>query len=175
MGTHAAPPPLKGHCPQFSANVRCGQTAEWIPLGMEVGLGPGDFVLDGDPSTPEKGQTHSTQFFAHVYCGHTAGWIKMQLDTEVNVGSGVVVLDGVAAPPKRGTAPLPIFSSCLLWPNGWMDEDATWYGSRPRPRPHCIRRGPSSSRKGHSGPPLFSAHVYCGHGRPCELLLSSCL
>jgi len=31
-----------------------------------------------------------------------------------------------------------------------MDEDATWYGSRPRPRPHCIRRGPSSPRKGHS-------------------------
>jgi len=40
---------------------------------------------------------------------------------------------------------------------GWMrmDEDATWYGSRPRPRPHCVRRGPSSLRKGHSSPPLF--------------------
>jgi len=25
-----------------------------MPLGMEVGLGPGDFVLDGDP-TPQKG------------------------------------------------------------------------------------------------------------------------
>jgi len=47
----------------------------------------------------------------------------------------------------------PVFDSCLLWPNGWMDEDATWYGSRPRPRPHCIRRGCSSSRKGHSSPP----------------------
>ena len=23
--------------------------------------------------------------------------------------------------------------------------------------------------------PLFSAHVYCGHGRPSQLLLSSCL
>ena len=22
--------------------------------------------------------------------------------------------------------------------------------------------------------PLFSAHVYCGHGRPSQLLLSSC-
>jgi len=40
-----------------------------------------------------------------------------------------------------------------LWPNGWMDEDATWYGSRPRPRPHCIRRGPSSPRNGRSSPP----------------------
>jgi len=59
----------------------------------------------------------------------------------------------------------------LLWPNGWMDEDATWYGSRPRPRPHCIRRGPSSPQQPR---PLFSAHVYCGHGRPSRLLLSSC-
>jgi len=41
-----APPPLKGHSPKFSANVSCGQTAEWtkMPLGMGVGLGPGDFV-----------------------------------------------------------------------------------------------------------------------------------
>jgi len=27
-----------------------------VALGMEVGLGPGDFVLDGDPTpTPQKG------------------------------------------------------------------------------------------------------------------------
>jgi len=27
-----------------------------MPLGMEVGLGPGDFVLDGDPAPlPQKG------------------------------------------------------------------------------------------------------------------------
>jgi len=25
-----------------------------MPLGMEVGLGPGDFVLNGDPVPPEK-------------------------------------------------------------------------------------------------------------------------
>ena len=22
----------------------------------------------------------------------------------------------------------------VLWPNGWMDQDATWHGGRPRPR-----------------------------------------
>ena len=49
----------------------------------------------------------------------------------------------------------------LLWLNGWMDQDATWYGDRPRPRPHCARWGPSSpTQKGHS--PQFLAHVYCG-------------
>jgi len=76
--------------------------------------------------------------------------------------------------PLKGQQP-PVFGSCLLWPNGWMDEDTTWYGSRSRLRPHCIRRGPSSPRKGHSSPLLFSADVYCGHGRSSQQLLSSCL
>jgi len=42
--------------PQFSAHICCGQMAAWnkMLLGMEVGLGPGDFVFDGDPATPEK-------------------------------------------------------------------------------------------------------------------------
>jgi len=51
-----APLPPKGHSPQFSAHISCGQMVAWIkmPLGMEVGLGPGDFVLDGDPAPPTK-------------------------------------------------------------------------------------------------------------------------
>jgi len=59
---------------------------------MEVGLGPGDFVLDGDPVLlPEKKGTAPTQFSVHVYCGQTAGWIKMPLGTEVNLGPGDIV------------------------------------------------------------------------------------
>ena len=59
-----------------------------------------------------------------VYCGRTAKWIKMPLGTEVGLGRGHIVLDGdPAPPPQRGIA--PIFGPCLLWPNGWMDEDAT--------------------------------------------------
>ena len=71
---------------------------------MQAGLGPGNFVfdgnfvLDGDPAPQKKG-TAPTQFLAHVYCGQMAGWIKMPLGTEVNVGSGDVVLDWVVAPP----------------------------------------------------------------------------
>jgi len=70
--------PQKGYSPhQFSAHVRCGQTAGWIkmPLGMEIGLGSGDFVLDGD-SAPRQEKGHSPQFSAHVYCGQTAGCIR---------------------------------------------------------------------------------------------------
>ena len=41
------------------------------------------------------------------------GWINMPLGTEVNLGPGEVVLDGVAAPPKRGTAPSFRFMSVV--------------------------------------------------------------
>jgi len=44
-----------------------------MALGMEVGLGPGDFVLDGDPALPSAKRGQSPQFSAHVYCGQTAG------------------------------------------------------------------------------------------------------
>ena len=52
-GDPAFPPP-KGAAPQFSAAICCGQMAAWIkmPLGMELGLSPGDFVLDGVPARP---------------------------------------------------------------------------------------------------------------------------
>ena len=59
----------------------------WIKmkLGMQVGLGPGHIVLDGDPAPlPPKG--HSPQFSAHIYCGQMAAWIKMPLGMEVDLG-----------------------------------------------------------------------------------------
>ena len=36
-----------------------------------------------------------------------------------------------------------------------MDEDATWYGSRHRRRPHCVRWRPSSSTERGTAPPTF--------------------
>jgi len=56
--------------------VHCGQTFRWIKikLGMQVGLGPGHIVLDGDPGpAPRKG--HSPQFLAHICCGHMTAWM----------------------------------------------------------------------------------------------------
>jgi len=81
--------------------------AAWtkMPLGLEVGLHPVDFVFDGELAAPRrKGSSTPTQFLAHVYCGLMAGWMKMQLGMEVNVGSGDVVLDGVT-PGGRGLFP----------------------------------------------------------------------
>jgi len=62
-----------------------------MPLGMEVGLSPGDFVLDGDlDPSPKRGRT--PQFSAHTYCGQTAGWIKMPHGTEVGLSPNDIVL-----------------------------------------------------------------------------------
>jgi len=118
-----------------------------MPLGMEVGLGPGDFVLDGDPAPPPlKGQS-SLQFSANVGCSQTARWTKMPLGMDVGLDRGNYVLGGDPAPlPEKRAQPHPNFGPfgpCLLWPNGWMDQDATWYGGKPRPRRHCIRWGRS--------------------------------
>jgi len=54
---HGDPAPLpKGAQPPVFAHVCCGQTAGWIkmPLGTEVGLGPGDIVLDEGTQLPLK-------------------------------------------------------------------------------------------------------------------------
>ena len=38
----------------------------------------------------------------------------------------------------------PLSNVGVLWPNGWTDQDATWYNGRPRPRRHYVRWGPIS-------------------------------
>jgi len=101
-----------------------------IPLHMEIGLGPGNFVLDVDPAplSKKKGRSPPPQYSEHFYCGQTAGCIKMPFGMVVGLGPGDVVFDGDPAPlRKKGTAPTQ-----------------------------------------------FLAHVYCGHGRPSQILLSTC-
>ena len=61
---------------------------------------------------------------------------------------------GSQLPPLKVAHP-PIFRFLSIVANSWIDEDATWYGRRRQPRPHCIRRGPSSPRRGHNSSPLF--------------------
>ena len=72
-----------------------------------------------------------------VHCGQMVGWIKMPLGTEIGYSPVDIVLDRAPAPPvhgKRHSSPPPTFGPCLLWPDGWMDQDTTWYGGRPQPR-----------------------------------------
>ena len=123
--------------------VHCGQRVGWIKMELcvQVGLSPVHIVLDGDPAPPPP-KGHSPQFSAHICCGQISSWIKIPLDMEVGLGPGNFVLDGDPAPRspsvKRGGTPTQIFDPCLLWPNGWTDQDGTWHGGRPQPRRLCV-------------------------------------
>ena len=89
-----------------------------MPLGMELGLGPGGIVLDGDLASPRKKGIDPLQFSAHVLWPN--GWIDHDaLCMEVGLGPSNIVLDGDPAPLNRGTAP-PTFrpmSVVIKWLN----------------------------------------------------------
>jgi len=111
--------PQKKHSPQFSAHICCGQMAGWIkmPLGMEVGLGPGDFVLAGNPARgpPQKGGGAANFWPMSIVAKrldgsrwHLAGsWASIQ-STLCEIGTQLFS-------PKKGQPP-PIFGPYLLWP-----------------------------------------------------------
>ena len=48
----------------------------------------------------------------------------MPLGTEVDLGPGHIVLDGVPAPHKRGTAAPLLLGPCLLWPRSPISATA---------------------------------------------------
>jgi len=52
---------------------------------------------------PKRGTV--LQFSVHVYCGQTAGWMKTPLGTEVDLGPGHILFDGVPALRKRTQQP----------------------------------------------------------------------
>jgi len=111
-----------------------------------------------------------------VHCGQTVGRIKMKLGVRVGLGPGHIVLDEDPAPPfPKGGSP-PIFGPYLLQPNGWMDQDASWYVGRPKPRRLCVRWEPRSTlpKNGAEPPPQLSAHFYCGQTAAMPLHASRC-
>jgi len=55
----------------------------------------------------------------------------------------------------------PVWNVGVLWPNGWMDKDETWHGGRPRP--HCVRWGPSCPEKATA--PIFGRCLLWPNGR----------
>jgi len=89
--------------------VYCGQKVGWIKmkLGVEVGLGSGYIVLDGDPAPPLPKGHNPPQFSAHISCGQTAGWIKIPLGREVGLGPGDILLNGDPTPPPEKGAQQP--------------------------------------------------------------------
>jgi len=77
MGTPLSRPQKGGEPPSKKklAYVYCGQAAGWMKLvlGLEIGLSPGDFVLDGDP--PRAGS------------GAVSKWVICACDSLVDFGA----------------------------------------------------------------------------------------
>ena len=92
-----------------------------------------------------------------------ARWIKMPHGSKVCLDPRDIVLDGDLAPSssKRGQSPPPIIGPCVLRPNSCIDQDAIWYGGRPRPTPYCARWVASSPPPKGGTALQFSARVCC--------------
>ena len=73
-----------------------------MPLGMKVGLGPGDFVLDGDPvSLPKKGA--EPPIFGPCLLGPN-GWMHQDASAQATLMATVATIDmGAAVPLSRGS------------------------------------------------------------------------
>ena len=105
---------------------------------------------------------------------------------QIGLGPGHIVLYGSPVlPAPKGHSPL-IFGPYLLWPNGRMGQDATWYGGRPRPKRHCARWGRSSPFQKGAQPTIFGpcllwpngwmdqdATWYDGRPRPGNIVLDA--
>ena len=105
-----------------------------MPLGIEVGLRPGDFVFDGDQaSLPKKGAEPHLDFWPMCIAAKRLHESRCHLvfGTDVALSPDDIVLDGDPVPPspKRGQSPLPNFRPVSIvaklldgsrWHLAWM-------------------------------------------------------
>ena len=143
-----------------------------MALGTEVGLGPGHIVLDGAPSSLHQKGGRSPIFGPFVLSPNGSMYQDATWYGGRPQPRRLCVRWGPSFPFLKGTQP-KIFVQCPSWPNDWMDEDATWYEVDIGPG-HIVLDGVPALHERGTAAPVFSAHVYCGHGRPSQLLLSSC-
>jgi len=81
-----------------------------MPLGMELGLSPGYFVLDGDPAPSlKRGRRPRLSPMSIVTKGLDGS--RWHLAWRLGLSPGDYVLDGDPAPPKKGAEPPPQFSA----------------------------------------------------------------
>jgi len=119
---------------------------------------------------------HNQQF--NVYCDQTAGWIKMPLGNSRYGGRPWPRRRCVRwgfSPPERGTAPQ---FSAHIYCGQAAGRMKTPLGTEVNLGPgHSVFDGDPAAapaKGAQHADPLFSAYVYCGHGRPSQLLRSSC-
>jgi len=100
----------------------------------------------------------------------------MPVGMDIGLGPGDLCLMGTQLPQKNGTPFHSIFGPCVLWPNGWMDEEKTPLGTEVDLGPgHIVLDGvPALRERSTAAAPSFRP-MSCGYGSPSQLLLSSCL
>jgi len=158
--------------------VYSGQTVGWIKtkLGTEVGLGAGDTVrVTWEPSSPKR--RIAPNFRPMSVVAKRLDRLRCHLVRGRHRPRRHCVRPRWGrSSPKREWGHSPNFQPIyLLRPNGWMDQDAIWYGGRPRPRRHCVRQGSGPLKNQHGGPdssltspskkghgPNFRPYVCCG-------------
>ena len=93
-------PTKKAEPPTFGPSV-LGPNGSMDQDGTWHGGGPWSrpHCVRWGPSSPSPKGGTVPQFYANFYCGQTAGCIRIPLGTEVGLCLGVIVLDGVPAPP----------------------------------------------------------------------------
>jgi len=132
-----------------------------MPLRMEVGLGPGDIVLDGSPAPPKGGTTAPPTLFDPCLLW-PYGW--MDQDTTCCGGRPQsrrhCVRWGTQLPHEKKAQQPPLFSTVSCGQTaGWINY-TTWYGGRPHPG-YIVSDGDlaAPTERGTAGQgPHFSAH-----------------
>jgi len=143
---------------------------------MQVGLRPSHTVLDGHPdSLPPKGggspNFRPISVVAKCWMDQDATWWGGAPQPKRQC-----VRWGPSSPPQKGAEPPPFSAHVYCGQTaGWMKMPlSTEVDLSPG---HTVLDGdPALPAKEEQQPPapLFLAHVYCGHGRPSQQLLSSC-
>jgi len=159
MGTQPSPQKAGRAPPQFSGNFYCAQTAGCMtmPLGMEVGLSPGDFVFDGDPA-PKSGRSPRPNFRPMSIMAKRLDGSRWHLAWRWAFVHATLCWMGNQLPsPQKGAEPLPVCGPFLLSPNGWMNQDDIWHGGGLGPS-HIVLDRDTAPLPNRGQSPQFSAH-----------------
>ena len=106
--------PVLSVCPVCDADVLWPNI--WIDQDVQVGLGPGHIVLDGEPP-PRHQKGHSPTIFGpcllwpNGWMDQDAIWYRGRPQSTPHC-----VSQGPSSSPRKGHSSPPLFSPCLLWP-----------------------------------------------------------
>jgi len=115
------PSPTRGQTPNFRPIFIVAKRLDASRCHL-VGLSPGNFVLDGDPSSPPlKGQP---PILSNVHGGQTTGWMKTHLVGNRPRPRPHCIRRVPALREMSTAAPPHLFGLCLLWPRSPISATA---------------------------------------------------